>query len=457
MLTMVQNLGFLNSIFHLDEVLRIRALINECAANITVQAETHQAQGRYKDAEYLYRQMEAASAPLKSSHDSLLKPQPDMVLIYEKLGNLPAAETLQQYRLLLLMRPELGSEDAVISREAENLFRLYTLFLARVEDLNVISPTGTLLTIFYRIAILGCSLLNALLFKSELWTRYDHELCLHIAITVQSTEMIRGLISIGIDINQIGGSWPPPLLVAARYGNLDGLELLLDNNVDVGARNANLRTALHEAMCRAPERRDEIIYRLFKAGVDVNARDLRNQTALQSAVFDGSEPDEKVVRCLIEVGLNIEAEDCHKDTALYSAVRRGYLTTVQLLFQQGANIEVRRSANETPLFCAVRHMNKSMAKFLLNLGANIEARNRTGDTPLHVAVTCRKTGMVDILRKGGASVAVRNDLGQTPVDIARLDVQEGDMDDQILLDTLLGYGKIPTTQLRSVGSQMKHT
>ena len=389
MLTIAPNLSFLHLTYPIDEIFEIRELINECAEYITVQAETHQAQGRYKDAEYLYRQMEAASAPLNSSHDSLLKPQPDMVLIYEKLGNLPAAETLQQYRLLYLMRPRLGSEDAVIPREAEHLFGLYLLYLARVEDLNVISPIGILLTIFYRIAILGCSLLNALLFKSKHWTRYDHELCLHIAIRVQSTEMIRGLISIGIDVNQIGGSWPLPLLVAARYGNLDGLELLLNNNVDVGARNADLRTALHEAMCQAPERRDEIIYRLFKAGVDVNAQDIRGQTAL----------------CI--------------------AVRRRYRTTVQLLLQQGAYTEVYGSVGETPLFCAAKYADESMAKLLLDHGVNIEARNRTGDTPLHMAVTYSQTGMVGILLKE---------------DIARRYVREGGMGDQMLLDVLLNYG-----------------
>ena len=362
-----------------------------------------------------------------------------MVLIYEKLGNLPAAEILQQYRLLFLMTPALGSEDWIIFREAENLFRLYTLFLARVEDLNVMPTTVVLLTMFYRIAVLGCSLLNALLFKSELWTRYNHELCLHIAIGVHSTEMIRGLISIGVDVNKSGDGWSSPLLSAARYGDLDGLDLLLDNNVDVGAQNADFRTALHEAMCRDPEQKGEIIYRLIKAGVDVNALDSRGHTVLQSAVFHGPEPDGKLVHCLIEAGLNIEAEDWNKETALYLAVRRGYLTTVQLLLQHGANIEVSGYMEETPLFCAVRYVDESMAKLLLDHGVNIEARNRTRDTPLHQAVIYRHIEMVGVLLKGGASAVACNDLGQTPVDIARFYFREGEASDQVLLNELLEY------------------
>ncbi len=440
MLTTVQNLKFMGSILDLDEEFEIRELMNECAEDITVQAQTHQAQGRYKDAEYLYRQMESASAPLDSSHDSLLKPQPGMVLIYEKLGNLPAAETLQQYRLLFLMRPEIGSEDAVISREAENLFRLYTLFLARVEDLDVMSTNRIHLTLFYRIAVLGCSLLNGLLFKSELWTRYDHELCLQIAIRVQSTEMIRGLISFGVDVNKSGDGWNSPLLSAARYGNWDGLEVLLDNNVDVGARNADFGTALHEAMKRGPERKDEIIHRLIKAGVDVNAQDSFGRTAFHLAVYDGPEPDEKVVHCLIEAGLNIEAEDLNKLTALWLAIGRGYLTTVQLLLQQGANTEVGGYTEDSALFCAVMHGDESIAKLLLSHGAKIQARNRTGDTPLHVAMRYgRAGGMVGILLKGGASTAACNNVGQTPVDIVRYYVQEGGIGYQTLLDTLLAY------------------
>ena len=439
MLLMAQNLSFLRSIIYFDEESRIRELINECTEDITIQARTHQAQGRYKDAEYLYRQMEAASAPLKSSHDSLLKPQPDMVLIYEKLGCLPVAENLQQCRLLCLMRPELGSEDAIISREAENLFRLFTLFLARVKDLNVVSMTTVYMTIFYRIAILGCSLLNALLFKSELWTRYDRELCLHIAIRIHATEMIRGLISIGIDVNKSGAGWSLPLPSAARYGDLEGLELLLENNVDVGAQSADFnQTALHEAMYRGSEQTNEIIYRLIEAGVDVNARDWRGQTALHSAVVDGPEPDEKVVRCLIEAGMDIEAEDGDKETVLYLAVRQGYLTTVQLLLQQGAKTEVHGASEENIILCAVKYADEFMVKLLLDHGVNIEAQDWGENTPLHLAVERGAIEIVRILLNGGASTAACNEWGLTPVDIARSNVRAG-MLDQRVLDTLLPY------------------
>ena len=439
-------------VFALFNKYKIRQLIHECAEDVTVQARTHQAQGRYKDAEYLYRQLEAASAPPKSSHDSLLKSETDMVLIYENLGNLPAAETLQQDRLAFLMRHELASEDSLL-REAENLFRLYTLFLARVEEQNYMTTNMVLMAIFYRIAILGCSLLNALLFKSELWPRYDHELCLHVAIRIHSTEMIRGLISIGVDVNKSGASLDLPLLSAVLYGDLDGLELLLDKNVDVGAQEPNSnRTALHDAMWRDPEQKVEIIYRLIKAGVDVNAIDSRGHTALHSAVFHGPEPDEKTVHCLIEAGLNVEVEDWNKETVLCLAVRRGYLATVQLLLQQGANTEVYGHVDETPLFGAVRYADESMTKLLLDHGANAEAQARTGNTPLHLAVNAGKRGLVEVLLNGGASSAACNNSGQTPVDMAKWNVEVGNKYSQTVLDTLLRALKTTTTHVCSVGS-----
>ena len=277
-------------------------MIHACMERITTRAQTHQAEGRYKDAEYLYRQMKAASTPWTSFHDSLLKLEPDMVLIYEKLDNLPAAEALQEGRLLFLMNPKQRSDDAIISQEAENLLRLYILFLERLEDLHIMSTTAVLQTMFYRIAMLGCSMLNALLFRSEIWTRYNPELCLHIAIRIRSTEMIRGLISIGVDINKSGDGWSPPLLSAAQYGDLEGLELLLENNVNIGAKRLN-DTALHSAMLRDAKQSDEtyeIICRLIKAGMDVNAPDSGSRTALHSAVLRGPEPEEKIICCLIE-------------------------------------------------------------------------------------------------------------------------------------------------------------
>ena len=410
--------------------------VENCVKKITAGARTHQTQGRYKDAEYLYRQLEAASAPLDPSADDLLDPEPDMVLIYEKLGNLPAAEILQEHRLLYFMLPEHLSDDTIFSVEAENLFRLYILFLARVEDLNVMSTTEVLLMIFYRIAVLGCSLLNELLFKSELWTQYNPDLCLRIAIRTQSTEMIRGLISIGVDLNQSSDSFYTPLLTAAQCGNLDNLKLLLENNVDVGAKNPFKRTALHYAMLRDAKQRDEtheIICLLIKAGVDVNAVDSNLRTALHSAIYYGREPEEEVVHCLIEAGINIEAKDYIKETALEKAVERGYLTTAKLLLQQGANTEVDGDKRETPLFYAVRKRDESMVELLLDHGANTEGKDFRGETPLHLAVRSRQIETVRMLLRRGASAAAYDGLSHTPVDIARSN------NDRILLDILLGF------------------
>ena len=436
MLTIVRKLKFLPWIFTAHEETTIRDMINDCVGRIALQARTHQAQGRYKDAEYLYRQLEIESAPHNPSVDSRLKPEPDMVLIYEKLGNLPAAEILREHSLIFLMSPEQWSGDAIISREAENLFRLYILFLARIEDRYIFkSTTSALLMVFYRIAILGCSLLNALLFQSQLWTRCNPKLCLHIAIRIQSTEMIRGLISIGVDINQSGGHWSPPLLTAAQFGHLEGVELLLENNVDVGAKSPFIGTSLHHAMSRDAKQRDgtyEIMCRLIKAGVDVKTRDRRRWTALHRAVLNVPEPEEQVIHCLIEAGVDIEVEDAYEETALKLAVSQRYLTTVRLLLQKGANTECGGGEGRTPLVRAVANGDESMANLLLDHGANIEVKDRYQDSPLHKAVMRRQVKMVEMLLRRGASAAVYNGLGQTPVDIARFD------GNRILLDILLG-------------------
>ena len=404
-----------------------------CVKRITVQAQVYQTQGRYKDAEYLYRQLEAASALRGPCDDSLLKPELDLVLIYEKLGNLPAAEIHQERRLLLLQGRAHGLEHAVISREAENLFRLYTFFLTRVENQNVMATQMVLLMVFYRIAILDCPMLNALLFQSELWTRCNSELCLHIAIRIHSTEMIRGLISIGVDINKSANNGSPPLLTSARYGNLDSLKLLLGNSVDVEAKTLRSETALHLAMSREQRHETyEIICRLIEAGVPVNAVDSNLRTVLHSAMTHDLEPEERVVCCLIEAGVDIEAEDWRKETALNLAVRRGYLTTVRSLLQQGANIERHGIWGETPLFCALRYGDVSMADLLLDHDANIEAQNGLRYTPLHQAVIYEQVEMVRMLLRRGASVATYDQVGRTPVDIAR---SKGN---RILLDILSG-------------------
>lgn len=80
--------------------------------------------------------------------------------------------------------------------------------------------------------------------------------------------------------------WEPLLHTAARKGNSEIMQLLLDHNADINERNAQGLTALHLAL---EYRQEEIVMLLLRNGVDVNAADSEGRTALSMAVFSNCE------------------------------------------------------------------------------------------------------------------------------------------------------------------------
>ena len=83
-------------------------------------------------------------------------------------------------------------------------------------------------------------------------------------------------VQAGADVNlKIGGR--PLLINAVRLGDLDQVRFLLDHMVDVNARTAFGRNALHEAALYGFV---DIARLLIDRGIDVNARNEREETPL---------------------------------------------------------------------------------------------------------------------------------------------------------------------------------
>ncbi len=134
---------------------------------------------------------------------------------------------------------------------------------------------------------------------------------------------------------------------AARNGDTAVIERLLDNGVDVNARNSDGQTALELAILSGSTL---LVQYILDKGADVNIKDRRGNTALLVAC---SKSGLDIVRLLLDFGADIDACDIsYGRTPLIRAASVGKIDLVRLLLDRGADIRAKDFMGYTALDCA---------------------------------------------------------------------------------------------------------
>jgi ankyrin repeat protein len=270
----------------------------------------------------------------------------------------------------------------------------------------------------------------------------------------------------------------PTLHQAAKDGNRQLCENLLDNGMDINSVDADRCTAFfYAAQC---EQR-EVFELLLNRGADVNIMD--NQTGLTP------------LHCLAEIGnvnlmrLMIQNRRCTVDicimdngeegrTPVHLASQNGHVEVVNLLLTStnqrpvnsvsgsgktplmyaaqynqlpvirvlaehsaDVNYKSRNEEGLTPLHYAVMNGNKEIVTELLNMGANVSIRcSSTGTTPLHVATMNGNLEILKLLHEKGCNLnqAVGDETGNLPIHLAVI------YGHKIIVQWLYETGRVPT-------------
>lgn len=270
------------------------------------------------------------------------------------------------------------------------------------------------------------------------------------AIQNGHSDIARLLVEYGADVNAVDDAGMPPLMTAAWAGNAEMVEFLIARGADVNYRNARGWTALSVARQKGHTEIITVLRRagaievedlfaaakegdlqklafLLEQGLDVNARDGSGGTPLMWAALHGHLD---AVRYLLQKGALVNERDNCGWTALMSAVTRDHLEIAELLLAHGAdpnipyserlvavlNPEVMQSQKdpgpeeiellvkmgyptvevyETPLMKAAERGNASMVRLLLRHGADPKAKTCRGETAADFA---RRKGHWEIVR-----------------------------------------------------------
>ena len=129
-------------------------------------------------------------------------------------------------------------------------------------------------------------------------------------------------------------------------------------------------------------KRDDVagVAALIQQGVDVDAREADGSTALAWAAMRSNAP---VSASLLEAGADPNAANQLGIGPLSLAIRNGSLELVRLLLAKGADPNLARENGETPLMVAARLGQLELMRMLLRHGADVNARDRKfGQTAL---------------------------------------------------------------------------
>jgi uncharacterized protein len=205
----------------------------------------------------------------------------------------------------------------------------------------------------------------------------------------------------------------PPLMIAAKYGDLTSVRRLLKAGADANARSPMGNTALHFA---AGHGHLQVVEALLDAHADANASDPNGYTPLHAAVHGD---DVRVVNALIAAHADVNARTKRENvTPLLESIDMNYgkPEITLALIQAGADVNVVESDGNTALSIAMTESSNEVVEALLKKGADPNSLVHN-QRPLHVAAEYGYDETIKVLLRYGADPTLRNPGGQTPLDV----------------------------------------
>ncbi|KAI3957782.1 hypothetical protein MKX01_007613 [Papaver californicum] len=162
---------------------------------------------------------------------------------------------------------------------------------------------------------------------------------LHYAAQKGYTEILTRLLSRGVNVNGlcedgtltplvVAGATVAPLELAAKNGQLEAIQILLDHNADPNLVSCRSYTPLTVSIIYGLPQSLQYVELLLEAGADPDGGS-HGVSPLIVATHKGLT---EIIKCLIQAGANPDVTNCFGLTPLEIAAVRGYRHNVEILF-----------------------------------------------------------------------------------------------------------------------------
>ena len=212
---------------------------------------------------------------------------------------------------------------------------------------------------------------------ARLTTASQRHTALHVAAAYGRLETIALLVAEGVD------------LLACTDDDLTALELARRRLLDCPCRADASSTLLLDGVVSPNLRWGPVIALLEKLGGQHGCEEQRASAQrawelhIASKLSVAAEQGDTATlsRLLMCCEKHVNARDHDGSNALHAAALAGRANVVALLTQRDADVAARTNLAETPLHFAAREGHLSTARLLVQLGANVRAENTNGATP----------------------------------------------------------------------------
>ena len=212
---------------------------------------------------------------------------------------------------------------------------------------------------------------------------------LNAAIYVANYDIAKTLIEHGADVNLAADDGTTPIVIAAKTGQAEMIELLAQNDANVNYEYP--KTRITPLIFAAFNGHLAAVEQLIKADANVNYKDPTGMTVLDWGLLPNNLD---IAKALIKAGANIQSENkrimlsalCHNDEKFI-----GYL------IKHGANVNAK-AFGEMPLivWCAKNNLPEAAA-ILIKYGADTKVTDNTGSNALDYALMNKDYKLVKIL------------------------------------------------------------
>lgn len=217
-----------------------------------------------------------------------------------------------------------------------------------------------------------------------------------------------------------------PINIAARYGNLETVQLLISYNADINTCEENGSTPLISA---TQNNHIDVVKLLLENNVNINDKNNNDDNALMIAIINNNI---EIVKELLNKKADVELA-CQGYTPLMIASNFGNFDITKLLIENNAKINSQTKDGQTAMhFAAMNHQNE-IIRLLINNGADIDIKDNQGLTALMEAIYADNYDIVNTLINAGADVNASISItGANVLDIAAGTYDEKKTDKKII-------------------------